>query len=80
MSGGDVGVGVGVGVGTGVGAGMGLVFGGSVGGSAGVTDGVTGVGIVGAGDGGVDGVGVQPNSSANINTDMTKRFHFIIAS
>ena len=51
-----------------------------MGGSTGVTDGVTGVGIVGAGDGGVDGVGVQPNISANINADMTKKFHFIPTS
>lgn len=83
MSGGDVGIGVGVGftvgVCVGVGVGVGVeVVGGTVGG--GVTDGAAGVGGVGTGDGVVDGFGLQPNSTASIRTDMTRKFHFIPAS
>jgi hypothetical protein len=37
------------------------------------------VGAAGTGDG-VDGFGLQPDSTASIRTDMTKKFHFIRVS
>jgi hypothetical protein len=73
---GDVGLLVdGVGV---IGAGVG--FGVSVGSSIGVTDGAGGVGVVSTAEGGVDGFGLQPNSTPSIRTDMTRKFHFIPVS
>ena len=71
----DITAGLGVGVGVGIGVG---VVGGTVG--VGVTDGAAGVGGVGTGDGVVDGFRLQPNSTASIRTDMTRKFHFIPAS
>jgi hypothetical protein len=38
------------------------------------------VGAAGTGAGVVDGFGLQPDSTASIRTDMTKKFHFIRVS
>jgi hypothetical protein len=60
------------GVGVGVSVRVGVVFVGSVGDSTGITAGVTGIEVVNAGDGGVEGVGAQPNSTSGISTNATK--------